>query len=72
MINTTDRYTLPNIEAGQWCWFHDGHEHGRYLVAQYSHSDKRTPMDIHWTAGGEYFTHCRPLGEAVIRALRQE
>lgn len=71
MIQTTDLYILPNIEPGQWCWFYNDYNMNRYVVSQYSHSDKRTPFDIHWTQGGEYFTHCRPLGEAVIRALKQ-
>jgi hypothetical protein len=53
-------YIKDVMEHGQWAVFYDSHVPGRYLIARYSRSEVRTPFDIHWTDGGEYFSEVRP------------
>lgn len=53
-------YIKEGILPGHWAVFYDGHTPGRYIVARYSRSEVRTPMDIHWTDTGEYFSEVRP------------
>lgn len=53
-------YIKDGMTAGAWAVFYDSHVPGRYLIARYSRSEVRTPFDINWTDGGEYFSEVRP------------
>lgn len=53
-------YIKDGMKPGVWAVFYDSHVQGRYLIARYSRSEVRTPFDINWTDGGEYFSEVRP------------
>lgn len=49
-------YMKDGMQTGDWAYFYD--EQGKYVLAQYSHSEITTPDNRHWTMGREYFRHC--------------
>lgn len=53
-------YTLPGFTPGNLYAFWDGEEPQEWTVARYSHSERATPFDRHWTAGKKYFAHIGP------------
>jgi hypothetical protein len=60
---STDDYTKEGLTQGQFAVFWDSHVKDRYVIARYSHSERTTPFDRHWTQGKEYFAECEPLPE---------
>lgn len=50
-------YTMPGFTPGNLYAFWDGHEPQEWTVARYSHSERTTPFDRHWTADKKYFAH---------------
>ena len=50
-------YTMPGFTPGNLYAFWDGDEPSEWTVARYSHSERTTPFDRHWTADMRYFAH---------------
>lgn len=50
-------YTLPGFTPGNLYAFWDGEDPQEWTVARYSHSERTTPFDRHWTEGKGYFAH---------------
>ncbi len=50
-------YTLPGFTPGNLYAFWDGDDPQEWTVARYSHSERTTPFDRHWTADRRYFAH---------------
>jgi hypothetical protein len=55
-------YTLPGFTPGNLYAFLDGDDPQEWTVARYSHSERTTPFDRHWTADKKYFAHVGKLG----------
>lgn len=55
-------YTMPGFTPGNLYAFWDGDEPQEWTVARYSHSERTTPFDRHWTADKKYFAHVGKLG----------
>ena len=55
--NMPGSYTLPGITPGALYAFWDGDDPQEWTVARYSHSERTTPFDRHWTDGKKYFAH---------------
>lgn len=56
-----DSYILPAFVPGEWYAFWDGDSPQKYVIARYSHSERTTPIDRHWTKDKEYFHHAAPM-----------
>jgi hypothetical protein len=55
-------YTLPGYTPGNLYAFWDGEDPQEWTVARYSHSERTTPFDRHWTQDKKYFAHVGMLG----------
>ena len=55
-------YTMPGFTPGNLYAFWDGEDPQEWTVARYSHSERTTPFDRHWTADKKYFAHVGKLG----------
>lgn len=55
-------YTMPGFTPGKLYAFWDGDDPQEWTVARYSHSERTTPFDRHWTEGRKYFAHMGRLG----------
>ena len=55
-------YTMPGFTPGNLYAFWDGEDPQEWTVARYSHSERTTPFDRHWTADKKYFAHVGELG----------
>lgn len=54
-------YTMPGFTPGNLYAFWDSEDPSEWTVARYSHSERTTPFDRHWTEGRKYFAkigHC--------------
>jgi hypothetical protein len=58
MQNQQGDYIRHDLTPGQWAIFWDSQTPDRFIIARYSHSERTTPFDRHWTQGGEYFAEC--------------
>ena len=57
-------YLKGELNPGEWAAFWDAQQSGKpgkFIIAQYSHSEVTTPFDRHWTMNREYFAHCALL-----------
>jgi len=50
-------YTMPGFTPGNLYAFWDGDDPQEWTVARYSHSERTTPFDRHWTADKRYYPH---------------
>jgi hypothetical protein len=50
-------YTMPGFTPGNLYAFWDGEDPQEWLVARYSHSERTTPFDRHWSQDKRYFAH---------------
>jgi hypothetical protein len=74
-MNQQGDYIRPDLQPGQWAIFWDSQTPDRFIIARYSHSERTTPFDRHWTQGGEYFAECEPapqFSEPVHERLRKD
>lgn len=55
-------YTMDGFTPGNLYAFWDGDEPQEWTVARYSHSERTTPFDRHWTQDKKYFAHIGKLG----------
>ena len=58
-----NEYIKEGIRPGDWAVFYDAAMPHKFIIDRYFRSEVRTPMDIHWTLSGEYFTEVRPYGD---------
>lgn len=54
-------YIKEGIQPGSWAVFYDASKPHKFIIDRYYRSEVRTPMDIHWTLSGEYYTECRVI-----------
>jgi hypothetical protein len=55
-------YIKDGFDIGDLVAFWDGDHPEEWTVARYSHSERTTPFDRHWTEGRKYFAHMGRLG----------
>lgn len=55
--NMPGSYTMPGFTPGALYAFWDGEDPQEWTVARYSHSERTTPFDRHWTQDKRYFAH---------------
>lgn len=55
-------YTMPGFTPGNLYAFWDGDDPQEWTVARYSHSERTTPFDRHWTQGKKYYANMGKLG----------
>ncbi|MFN9113746.1 MAG: hypothetical protein ACK5XN_27070 [Bacteroidota bacterium] len=50
-------YIKDGFDIGDLVAFWDGEDPEEWTVARYSHSERTTPFDRHWTANKKYYAH---------------
>jgi hypothetical protein len=55
-------YIKEGFDIGDLVAFWDGDHPEEWTVARYSHSERTTPFDRHWTEGRKYYAHMGRLG----------
>ena len=65
-------YMKGELNPGDWAafWDEQSGKPGKFIIAQYSHSEVTTPFDRHWTMGREYYAHCERVHPLWIAHLK--